>query len=44
MSEMEPDVLHADLVPELALDTPEADAVEQSQLVAVEDDEEDEYR
>ncbi len=44
MSEMDPDVVQDDVAPELALETPEADAVEQSQLVASEDDEEEEYR
>jgi hypothetical protein len=44
MSEMDPDVVQGNVTPELALETPEADAVEQAQLVASDEDEEEEYR
>lgn len=44
MSEMDPDAVQGNVAPELALETPEADAIEQAQLVDADDDEESEYR
>lgn len=44
MSEMDPDRVQGNIEPEIALETPEADGIEQAQLVGDEDDDADEYR